>query len=665
MVSIRVGFIAFFCFVSALLVGQTADRNKLFQTLNLVDSLLSSDQDSLAKVYLDVVEPDKDRDVEIFLNYYVLLGDYYLNVSLYKESAAAYKKLLTINSRDLDRESSLKLAKAINDMGIALQRTGKAWEAIDAHIKSQEIYERYNEPIGGSYNYNNIAIIYTELKKIDSALYFHEKSLEYAKLAYDTMGIGFNHLNMAILHADNNDLVKSLFHFQQSLKIFEQQRNERMINALKRRMAAFYLRIKDYETALGLIEGVFDYYQERNSSTGLGGTHVTIGEIFMSMDQLDTALFHLNKGIEYYKPSGYAVGLAKAYVIKGKYFRLKGDFDSSIKSYEESLKYSKGAFKGMSMNALNGMAKVYLELKNYPAAIRAALNGLDEGNYSASPGNMASSYETLYKSYKALGDHKKSLEYLEKYNDEKDKIFDDDQMIKLARIEYQNQLEREEVERSVAEAEKDLLASQELARERWIGYTAMGAGVLILLIAVFVYRAYRIKRSANEQLNLKNAELQRLRESEQNLAEEALSARERELATMAMASLEKNNLLAELSQKVSFLETRLSDDLKPSLKEMRKTISSSISLDNTWDSFIHRFEDVHPQFFGRLKSENPNLTINDLKLSAYLKIGMSNKEIANVTHLTVGSVKSGINRLKKKLNLGPDDSIRGYMLEYA
>lgn len=665
MVSRRVGFITFFCLLAGLLMGQTADRDDLLRTLKRADSLLSSDQDSLAKVYLDQVEPNKDRNAEIFLNYFVLLGDYYLNISRYKESADAYQQLLTINSRDLNRESALKLAKGINDMGIALQRAGKAWEAIDAHIKSQEIYERYNEPIGGSYNYNNIAIIYKELKKIDSALYFHAKSLEYAKLAYDTMGIGFNHLNMAMLYADNNDLVKSLSHFQQSLKIFEQQRNERMINALKRRMASFYVRIKDYETALSLIDGVYKYYQARNSSSGLGGTHVTIGEIFMNMEQLDTSLYHLNKGIEYYEPSGYAIGLAKAYVVKGKYYRLKGDFNKAISSYEQALTYSKGALKGLAMNSLNGLAKVYLEQKKYPDAIRAALSGLEEGNYSASPGNLASSYETLYKSYKALGDNKKSLEFLEKYNEEKNKIFDDEQMIKLARIEYQNQLEREEVERRVAEAEKDLLVAQELARERWIGYTAMGAGALIFLIAVFVYRAYQIKRSANEQLSLKNAELQQLREREQNLAEEALSARERELATMAMASLEKNNLLTELGQKVSFLETRLSDDLKPSLKEMRKTISSSISLDNTWDSFIHRFEDVHPQFFDRLKSENPNLTINDLKLSAYLKIGMSNKEIANVTHLTVGSVKSGINRLKKKLNLRPDDSIRGYMLEYA
>ena len=67
----------------------------------------------------------------------------------------------------------------------------------------------------------------------------------------------------------------------------------------------------------------------------------------------------------------------------------------------------------------------------------------------------------------------------------------------------------------------------------------------------------------------------------------------------------------------------------------------------------------------KLKEENPVLTAEDLKLSAYLKIGMSNKEIANVTHLTLGSVKSKINRLKKKLEMGPEDSLRDFMIKYA
>lgn len=166
-------------------------------------------------------------------------------------------------------------------------------------------------------------------------------------------------------------------------------------------------------------------------------------------------------------------------------------------------------------------------------------------------------------------------------------------------------------------------------------------------------------------------EYQQLRKEHQQLAEEKqsfedlIAQKERAMATMAMASHEKNTILKDLEQKISFIESRMQDDMKKSLRDMRKTIASICTLDESWDSFIHRFDNVHPQFFENLKRENPDLTIEDLKLSAYVKIGMSNKEIACVTHLTLGSVKSKVNRLKKKLNIGPEDSFREYILMYG
>ena len=120
------------------------------------------------------------------------------------------------------------------------------------------------------------------------------------------------------------------------------------------------------------------------------------------------------------------------------------------------------------------------------------------------------------------------------------------------------------------------------------------------------------------------------------------------------------SILNILNEKISNLSAE--DDLKSTVKDLRKMIGDSYSLDKSWDSFVHRFEDVHPGFFENLKKKSSSITINDLKLSAYIKIGMSNKEIANVTHLTLGSVKSKINRLKKKLELSTEENIREYLL---
>ncbi|MEM8893096.1 MAG: two-component regulator propeller domain-containing protein [Bacteroidota bacterium] len=168
-----------------------------------------------------------------------------------------------------------------------------------------------------------------------------------------------------------------------------------------------------------------------------------------------------------------------------------------------------------------------------------------------------------------------------------------------------------------------------------------------------------------DELYTNNQKLKELRANEKKLSEETIALKEREMATMAMSTHEKNTLLKDLEQKVTFLEMRIDEDMKPDLKDLKRTISGAYSMENSWDSFVQHFRDVHKCFFDRLKTESPHLTNYDLKLSAYLKVGMSNKEIAQVTNLTTGSVKVKVNRLKKKLEMKPEDNLRDFMIRYA
>ena len=79
------------------------------------------------------------------------------------------------------------------------------------------------------------------------------------------------------------------------------------------------------------------------------------------------------------------------------------------------------------------------------------------------------------------------------------------------------------------------------------------------------------------------------------------------------------------------------------------------------DDFRTYFEQVHPDFFNRLYALHPNLTQNDLRLCAFLFLGMSTKEIASVTYKEVRSVETSRLRLRKKLNLEPGSDISKYL----
>ena len=61
-------------------------------------------------------------------------------------------------------------------------------------------------------------------------------------------------------------------------------------------------------------------------------------------------------------------------------------------------------------------------------------------------------------------------------------------------------------------------------------------------------------------------------------------------------------------------------------------------------------------FQEKLKSEHPDLTRYNIRLCTYLKAGLSTKEIASLLNITPDSVKKAKHRLRKKLNMLPENS---------
>lgn len=73
--------------------------------------------------------------------------------------------------------------------------------------------------------------------------------------------------------------------------------------------------------------------------------------------------------------------------------------------------------------------------------------------------------------------------------------------------------------------------------------------------------------------------------------------------------------------------------------------------------FRYYFEQVHPSFYKRLLEAYPDLTEKEQRLCAFLALGLSTKDIANITFREVRSVESQRNRLRKKIGLETDDNL--------
>jgi DNA-binding CsgD family transcriptional regulator len=139
--------------------------------------------------------------------------------------------------------------------------------------------------------------------------------------------------------------------------------------------------------------------------------------------------------------------------------------------------------------------------------------------------------------------------------------------------------------------------------------------------------------------------------------------KKKELATTALKNTHKNEILLKIREQLLQLEDKIDTKSFNQIKKLIKSIDDEIRLDDDWELFKRHFEDVHGDFFKRLKYLYPELTAKDLKLCAYLRINLSSKEIAPLMNISVRGVEIGRYRLRKKLNIDSDKNLFDFMLQ--
>jgi DNA-binding CsgD family transcriptional regulator len=78
---------------------------------------------------------------------------------------------------------------------------------------------------------------------------------------------------------------------------------------------------------------------------------------------------------------------------------------------------------------------------------------------------------------------------------------------------------------------------------------------------------------------------------------------------------------------------------------------------NMWNEFDLHFKQTHPDFYAALLNQYPDLTQNELKICAFLKLNLNSKEIASITQKSLHSIETMRSRVRKKMNLSRDANL--------
>lgn len=199
----------------------------------------------------------------------------------------------------------------------------------------------------------------------------------------------------------------------------------------------------------------------------------------------------------------------------------------------------------------------------------------------------------------------------------------------------------------------------------WAGLALFG---LLLFLGRLLLKVHENRMARQE----KRLEMQRKRElqrqkvfSKNEMLQAEINNKSRMLANSTMELVRKKEMLTKLKKELNLLEKkREPENAKHHLHKMIRQIEGHLSSEEDWEVFEANFNQLHNQFFKRLKDQYPDLTPGDLRLAAYLKMNLSSKEIAPLLNISLRGVENKRYRLRNKLELGTDENLAGFLMQF-
>lgn len=427
---------------------------------------------------------------------------------------------------------------------------------------------------------------------------------------------------LGLIYFSQRDYTLSLTYFNEALDVLdrlpaENDKHQKDVNQFKilSNIAAVYMQQQEFARAL-------EYYKS--------ALHSDLFNTIKEDNRLESTLYN-NVGICYLELKDY--GLAENYFRRSLSLREKNND------------------KRGAAQCLNNIGKNYVFLGNFGLAQEHFLKALAIGKEAGSKESVLISLASLSSVYDTLGDFKKALTYFRSYKVMSDSLFNIESANKISQLSMQYEFEKQQkvfdLELKRKEAEKK---SAELL------YIIIGGSLCFLLITAVLLIFLQRSKLRNTMLEKARLELEnKHHQLEMQRLGEELEFKKRELTTNVMYLLKKNELITSIIEKMIQLRTESSSGNQKIIQEIIKELKSAQDSD-VWSEFEAHFTHVHLGFYERLNKLFPDLSTNEKKLCAFLRLNMSTKDISAITYQSINSITVARSRLRKKLNIQGEDT---------
>lgn len=437
-----------------------------------------------------------------------------------------------------------------------------------------------------------IANSFTQLNDFTKSSNLCFEALELYEKIGDAKGTCDALNGIGIIYFEQKQYDKALEYFKRSLTIAEKLNDLRGISrGLNNTSNVYGLDKNNVHKSIKALEEAIEINLRTGQKLWLGINYSNLASYYAQIDKYDSAFQYVFKSIETYKELNNLLDLARSYHQLSEYYLV-------MENTKEFLFY---AMLADSIGEAKGLKGVQFTTAN-----------------------------TLQNYYLQAGDFEKAYFYKTRQYNLKDSIDTETSLTRLAQLELLYDLEKKEQEMKIQTQRKDFIIA--------LSIVSLVALVIFSILLLFRYRI-KVRYSNLEQQKLKNE----------------LEYKNKEMTANVMALMKKNEMLTDITTRLIDIEAKADrEETKSSIRKVAIDIENSTQ-EKIWEEFELRFKQVHSAFYNKLNLRFPDLSPNEQRLCAFLKLNLTTKEISSITGQNARAIEMARFRLRKKLGISTQE----------
>ncbi len=537
--------------------------------------------------------------------------------------------------RVMKKTSKIPMISALSSNAYE-RRSDNPEEAIKLSVEAIEMSKKAEFIEGLIFNYRLLGNLYFQVYNYEEAINSYDQCIEYSLPRNDSVTIRECYLNKGAVYFAQGLNSKALDYFLLALKYSENLDKEKEYNNI----GTVFFNEEEYDEAYNYYNKALDILKAKGDQYGILVAHNNIGDVFKMMGKYDVALLYYNKVLSasdsLNNPEMEIICLNNIGVIK----EMMHDGDSAIYYYSKGLRKA-GLLndKMLITRSLSLIGNVLFEQGLYVKAKSYLERAFNLSEELVVYEDMSNTSELLQLIYEKEGNYREAYRYANIHKLASDSLTANQAKEQVLKLMFDHKINLQELER------RQLLDTEKHEKRRSIFnlYSVILLLIIIMLIgALFLFRTIQQRRI--DRIKKEKADLQVIN------VEKDIELRNREIVEKVLNITEKNELIDGTVKLLDGFSSTLSQKQKAELEVITRDLRMR-GTKNQWEEFFWYFSQVYSQFYEKLEKEFPNLTLNEKRLCALLKMNMTTKDMAAITNLNFKSIEVARTRLRKKLNL--------------